>query len=64
VADTQRTGRVTLRVDVSPDRFQTFPVRQEADGTVYYHLGKAARTPDGWVTLPPSQLGNVVWDKE
>jgi hypothetical protein len=59
-----RTGSVHLKVSYFPTRYETFPVRQWADGTTDYYLGRdLARTADGWVTLPADQLDRVAWDK-
>jgi hypothetical protein len=65
-----RQGRISLKVGYGPlpgraksgPRYQSFLVRQEADGSIYYRLGTAARTSDGWVALAPEHHAAVAWD--
>ncbi len=55
-----REGTVTL--GSRQNGYQTFHVREWSDGSVQYHLGKLARTSDGWVELMASLRSQVRWE--
>lgn len=57
-----RTGRVTLMSDIRRRRRESFVVQEWSDGTMFYYLGSAARTPDGWVDLTECHRDSVIWD--
>jgi hypothetical protein len=60
-----RHGRVLLGESLStPPTRQSFLVREWSDGFVEYRLGDAARTSDGWVSLPSAHKKNVSWEDE
>lgn len=56
---TERTGTIFLENTLKHGKY--YPVRDTADGPQYY-LGDAARTSDGWVSVPNSKREEIDWE--